>query len=157
VPARAKITVVFDDGISRAVDRKLDRIVAEAYDVCDDLAGQAASYARGIAPVETGRYRGSIMSSRHAKGKRVGVDVKSLAPHAALVERGRRAGKPPPVSVVMAAWGLPRRQAFMVARRIGQKGTKGRKVMAKTKKAMTAETLAAHIRFGRWLSDLDAP
>lgn len=158
MPARPSITVQWTGEITPAVDRKLAKMNEGALARIDQLSARAAGYARGIAPVKTGNYRAGIGQRRRIVKGKVGVDVYSRAPHSALVEQGRKAGgKPPPIAVLSANLGISAHAAFLVGRKIAAKGTKGAKVMAKTKKALAGDVAAAQADLGRWLNDLDAP
>jgi hypothetical protein len=153
---RAKITVTWDGDIIERVDAKLSALNGRVYDILDGLGAEGAGFARSISPVETGNYRGSLHARRRLTRNRQGVEITSAAPHAHLVEVGRKPGKAPPSDKLGPVLGLTGADAFMVARSIAAKGTKGHRVIAKTKKAMAPRTVAAHRQLGIWLNDLDA-
>lgn len=80
---------------------------------------------------------GAFLRSWKAERLSDGARVYNISPHAPVVEHGRRQNKKPPPSDVIARW-LQRRlgmaedeargMAFVVARAIGKRGLKGRKI-----------------------------
>jgi hypothetical protein len=154
---RPKITVTWTGEIIPACDRKLARMMPVAMAEVDDLASEALQIARSLAPQATGRYKAALGMRRQTVGRRQGVDVKSYSPHAALVEKGRKAGGIPPLIEIATVYQITEKQAYPIAQAIARKGTKGKRVMSKTRGRMRGQTLGAHIRLGEWLNNLDAP
>lgn len=153
--AAPKVTATWEGNLTELSTRKLDRLTARTLDELDELGARAASYARGIAPVRSGTYRAGILSRRNVVGTRVGVEAKSIAPHASIVERGRKPGKRPPASKLAQNLGIGQSEAYVIAARIGRKKTKGHGVIRKTRKAMAGELARKAEELGRWLNDLD--
>jgi hypothetical protein len=92
---------------------------------------------RALAPQDvTGDYRRLITSEVSAAGE---LAVYSRSQHRDAVEKGRRPGKMPPPTVVAKAYGLPANEAFLLARRIGRRGTKGHHPVEKLRSAMSGE------------------
>jgi hypothetical protein len=82
--------------------------------------------ARSLAPKDTGRLAGSITHAISGGGASLTSRIGPSVSWGIYVERGRRPGKPPPVSAI-APWA--RRHGanpFLVARAIGRRGTKAR-------------------------------
>lgn len=78
--------------------------------------------ARSLAPKDTGRLGGSITHQISGLTSRIGPSVS----YGLYVEKGRRPGKPPPVSAI-EPWARRRgANPFLVARAIGRRGTKPR-------------------------------
>lgn len=67
------------------------------------------------------------------------VAVGSRAPHAHLVEKGREPGKMPPPQKLAGLLGVPKREAFLVARAIGKSGTEGHHVVELTARSVRAD------------------
>lgn len=86
----AKLTDFIDQADIKGYLEEDDEVVQAEV----ELAKQAVSYAKSIAPVETGNYRNSIRVGR--RGNR-GVVVEFAAPHAHLVEFGTEDQEPNPV------------------------------------------------------------
>jgi hypothetical protein len=79
--------------------------------------------------------------------KKDGADIVNRVAHAERVEKGRRPGKAPPLGPIRR-WVMQKRLAlrpsvaqriaFLIARKIGKKGVKGRFVLARTMPRITA-------------------
>ncbi len=113
--------------------------------------------------VNTGHFLSSWEANPTQQGGSFGVLIQvpnSKAPYAAVIEYGRRPGSRPPPVEPIARWAqrrlrLPYEQAkgiaFGIARSIGRRGLKGRRILTGTptitkfRKAMTEELLKALI------------
>lgn len=157
--ARGGVTVTaqWSGNLDDACRRKIDTMAGKSLDVLEALGNEAASHMRSIAPVVTGAYRGAIVSRRNVVGRRIGVDTKSMAPHASLVERGRKPGKMPPTTSIGPKFGIASAspETFVIARAIGRKKTRGRRVAGRTRKAMKGRLAAESAQLAAWLNDLD--
>ena len=81
--------------------------------------------ARGLAPKDTGRLAGSITHNISGLTSRIGPSVA----YGLYVEKGRGAGKPPPVGAV-AGWAARKGiNPYVLARAIGRRGTRPRPYM----------------------------
>jgi hypothetical protein len=122
--------------------------------------GEATTYLKGLVQVETpvdeGILRGGIFTD--IRGEGIGIHG-IVAPgggsrdYAAVVENGRRPGARMPPPQALRNWlrhhGLPESMAFVVARSIARKGTKGAHMFAKAQitGAVTATgIIARHLR-----------
>jgi hypothetical protein len=82
--------------------------------------------ARSLAPKDTGRLAGSITHAISGGGASLTSRIGPSVAYGLYVERGRRPGKPPPVSAI-GPWARRRgANPFLVARGIGRKGTRPR-------------------------------
>lgn len=121
------------DGSFFRLDRAAlaELLESEQGDVAKDLARRAVavtSAAKEGWPVDEGRLRSSTtwQLGHDARGlvARVGTPVE----YALVVHEGRRPGQRPPPSAAIAGWlrrnGADPRLAFVVARAIGQRGTR---------------------------------
>ena len=114
-----KVTATWEGTLGADCERKVATMAARTYEVLDRLGQEGRSYAAGIAPVRTGAYRAGLTSRRDVEGRRIGVNVRSTAPHAAIVEKGRKPGKGPPPAVIMSAFSVDRHRAVAISRSIG--------------------------------------
>lgn len=151
-----KITATWSGDLDDKCQRKLDTMAGKALDTLDELGAEAASIMRSLAPVVSGSYRGAIISRRDVVGRRLGVNAKSNAPHAHIVEVGRKPGKMPLAADLMPKLGLTRREAYVMARAIGRKKTRGRRVASRARKAMKGRLAAESEGLAQWLNNLDA-
>lgn len=156
--AAVKITANWSGTMDDACRRKIDTMAGKTLDTLDELGSEAAGIMRTLAPVLTGNYRAGITSRRDVVGRRIGVNAKSMAPHAHLVEVGRKPGKMPPTTTIGPKLGIasasPR--TFVIARAIGRKKTKGRRVASRARRAMKGRLAAESVQLAAWLNDLDA-
>ena len=106
-----------------------------------------ASTGGGTGAVDTGDYKRRWRTSPLPNG----VEVFNDAPEAGVIELGRRPGSRPPPSSVLQPWvrrklGLSDAQAkgvaFVVARAIGRRGLRARRVMARALPAMRKAVMA---------------
>lgn len=151
-----KVKAEWSGNIDDTTQRKLDSMTARTVAVLDDLGTDAVMLARGLAPVASGAYVGGLTSRRNVIGRRMGVDVRSTVPHAHVVEAGRKPGKMPLASDLMGKLGIDRTEAFLIGRRIGRKGTKGARVIKRTRATMKGRLASEAVKLGAWLNDLDA-
>lgn len=92
---------------------------------------------RAVAPVgPTKEYRNQI--THEIQGDR--LTVLSRARHRVQVEDGRRPGRMPPPLAIARRLGIPVGQAFVVARAIGRRGTKGLHPVARARSGMDSAT-----------------
>lgn len=85
--------------------------------------------ARSLAPKDTGRLAGSITHAITGGGANLTSTIGPSVAYGLYAEKGRRAGKMPPIAAI-APWA--RRHGidpFVLARSIARKGTKGRPYM----------------------------
>ena len=125
------ITVAVEgiEGIKHYLNGKAARIKEELFTLMQDTGLAIKAAARAAAPRGvTGNLRGRI--GMRASQAKMGVVVKSAAPHTWLVEHGRSPGRMPPLTVRREGWGItPWAEAkgvdpFLIARAIGRKGTR---------------------------------
>lgn len=155
-PGAVRVTATWTGDIDDRCQRKIDTMAGKTLSVLEQLGAEGVSIARPLAPVLSGAYRGAIHFRRDVVGKRMGVNVLSGAPHAHLVESGRKPGKIPLAADLTVKLSVSRSDAYPIARRIGTKGTKGAKVMARTRKAMKGRLASESHQLAAWLNDLDA-
>ena len=151
-----KVKAVWTGTVDDSCQRKLDTMASRTLGVLDDLGTDAVMLARGLAPVASGAYVGGLTSRRNVVGRRIGVDVRSTVPHAHVVEAGRKPGKMPLATDLMGKLGVDRNEAFLIGRKIGRKGTKGARVIKKTRGIMKGRLASEAVKLGAWLNDLDA-
>jgi len=85
--------------------------------------------ARGLAPKDTGRLAGSITHSISGGGANLTSKIGPSVQYGLFVERGRAAGKMPPIAAI-AGWAARKGiDPFVLARSIGRKGTRARPYM----------------------------
>lgn len=95
---------------------------------------------RAIAPVGPARvYRDRVTSEVSGTGEKLKLTVYSKSPHRHLVEKGRKPGKMPPPAKLAKLMQIPKDEAFLVARRIARRGTRGHHTIDKLKKVMQPE------------------
>lgn len=91
---------------------------------------------------DTGNYRGKFRAYKTPNG----VVVANEATYAGVIDLGRRRNKKPPPRDVIARWamrklGLSKKEAdqaaFPIARAIGKKGIKGKKIMTGLRETLT--------------------
>lgn len=99
-----------------------DHVIEVALDELGQVGLQVLRRAAPIGPT------GNFFSSLQYLVERRAVDIGADARHAHLVERGRSAGKMAPPALIAALMDLPPRQAFLVARALGRRGTAGAQV-----------------------------
>lgn len=98
------------------------------------------SLLRALAPGDvTGNYRRRVTSEVSGSGSDLKLTVYSRSPHRYLVEKGRKPGKMPPPKALAKAYGLPASGAFLLARRIARRGTRGHHPVEKLRSAMRSE------------------
>lgn len=112
------------------------------------IAKAAATEARRLAPVDLGRLRDSIRPGVRLEGQRAVALVNAGAPYAAVMERGRRRGARMPPVAALVPWvrrklGIADRRkarsvAFVVARKIRQRGLKARRFLERGLKSVRA-------------------
>lgn len=103
------------------------------HDHLDQLGREGIDLARRFAPIgPTGNYFNRLEHRVETDA----VEIGSHAPHAHLVERGRSPGKMPPPKLIAALMDLSDRQAFLVARSIARKGTRGVFVFTQVRDAL---------------------
>lgn len=99
--------------------------------------------------VDVGHFKRSWKVVRLANG---GAQLVNDAPHAGVLEYGRRAGKKMPPLAPLVLWcrrkmGLSeeeaKRAAFVIARKIAKDGTKPHRIMSKTRDAMAGFLITA--------------
>ena len=100
--------------------------------------------ARSLAPKDTGRLGGSITHQISGLTSRIGPSVA----YGLYVEKGRRPGKPPPVSAI-EPWARRRgANPFLVARAIGRRGTKPRPFLVPALTQSTPRIVALFAKVG---------
>lgn len=119
--------------------------------VLDDLGRAGVSAAQGNAPrSRTSTYVDSL--THEVEGARVTIGAR--APHAHLVERGRRPGRQPPSTLIAHLLDLTPQEGYLVARSIARKGTAGHAVMARTAADLEPEVASAAADLARALGEL---
>lgn len=99
-----------------------DQVLEVALDELGQVGLQVLRRAAPIGP--TGNFFASLQYLLERRAVEIGAD----APHAHLVEDGRGPGKMAPPALIAALMDLPPRQAFLVARSMGRRGTTGAKI-----------------------------
>ena len=85
--------------------------------------------ARGLAPKDTGRLGGSITHQISGGGANLTSRVGPSVAYGLFVEKGRRAGRPPPVGAVQSWARRHGINPYVLARAIGRRGTRARPFM----------------------------
>ena len=113
------------------------------------VAREIATEARRLAPSDLGRLRSATRPGVRIAGDVVTPLVSIDVPYAANVELGRRPGARMPPPSALVGWvrrnlGLTgraaRSAAFAIARKIGRRGIRGRKMLAKAVRGHRART-----------------
>lgn len=101
----------------------------------DTLGKAGLAAARSRAPVgATGNFFAGLRYDVLEEAVEVGSDAR----HAHLVEKGRPPGRMAPPALIAALMDLPPREAFLVARSLGRRGTKGAEVFTAVRGDLTA-------------------
>jgi len=103
----------------------------------DMLAGEVKSRIHTRHPGATGSARAGIKPRVNASGNAGYVNTKNKA--AKFSQIGRSPGRMPRPSTIAKKFGLDPDEAFLVARAIGRRGTKGQSVMAPTLSAKRSQ------------------
>lgn len=115
-----------------------------------DLGRKGASVIEGLAPTgPTRNYKSRVTSTTTRTGDNVRTTMGSRASHRHLVEDGRRPGRMPSPARMQRALNLDRRSAFLVARAIGRRGTKGHFVVKRARPRVWAYAQGTKARIAR--------
>jgi hypothetical protein len=106
-----------------------------------DLLGGIARVGERVARDEAPKDLGALASSITAEVRRLEASVVATAPHARVMEEGRRPGAQMPPPEALAGWASRHGfsgSLFVLARAIGRRGIPGRWYMKKAAAAMRA-------------------
>jgi hypothetical protein len=117
-----KLEAKFETTKDAAVKANLDAIGREGVKVAASLAPKTGA----------GKFVKGLTYKVDGHGPERTVTVTSTAEDAGAVESGRRPGKMPPYQVIQQTYNIEPSQAFVVARMIGERGTKGLHVFEQT-------------------------
>lgn len=116
------VTARITGGLPEAVSRARSGAPRHVADALELVGGAVAARWRAEAPVNSGDYVGTIRHQVTGEAVSVGSDHQA----ATSIEHGRRPGAMPPPDEVQILLDLPTpREAFLVARSIGRRGTAG--------------------------------
>lgn len=137
--------------VDRQIDRKARLAPAALRDALGELGQLGEARMHAFAPDgPTGNYSARITHTVEADQVKIG----SKAPHAHLVERGRRPGKMPPPALMSAVFGIDRHAGFTLARSIGRAGTSGHHVLERARDALVDDVDRVSRRLLEDLGDL---
>lgn len=133
-----------NEHIVKGIQTGAQRAIAIA--VAEGDAAPPASQRGSIGAFNTGRYH----RSWHVENVADGAVVSNIAPYADVIERGRRPGRRQPRTETIVQWarqrlGLDekkaRQAAFPIARAIGRRGLRARRVLSSARPKMIAAVL----------------
>jgi hypothetical protein len=108
--------------IKRYARERRKQIKAAALDVAHEGVAEGVLLADALGVMDRGHYKLGFK----ARATRNGAELRNDAPHAAVIEYGRRPGSRMPPVEAIRGWarrkGLPKGVAFLIARSIARKG-----------------------------------
>lgn len=101
--------------------------------------------------VATSEYLNGWRVEREGPGQ---VALRNLSPHAGFVEYGRKRGRMPPISAILRWVEIKfnrggaegRRIAFLIARKIGERGVRGRHILRRVRPLLQTRVRLAQLR-----------
>lgn len=127
-----KVTAHVTSTLPAAMRAAVDRSDRGYWDLLEDIGEAGEEFARTFAG--HGHFGSTI--SHDVDRAAESVTVGSKAPHAHIIEDGRRPGRMPPPALIADVFALDAHDAFQVARAIGQGGTPAANIFRDTQRAM---------------------
>jgi hypothetical protein len=104
--------------------------------------------ARGLAPKDTGRLAGSITHQISGGGANLQSKIGPSVAYGLYVEKGRRAGKQPPIGAI-SGWAARKGiNPYVLARAIGRRGTRPRPYMLPAFQGKVGRVTALFMKIG---------